>query len=65
MKENIKQQRVLAFKQGGDGVLKYQGRLLVPMVDGIQERIMEEAHSYRYSIHSGSVKMYRYLRKIN
>jgi len=45
LKANVQKQRVLTFEQGGDGVLRYQGRLCVPMVDGLQEKIMEEAHS--------------------
>jgi len=52
------------FEHGGDGVLRYQGRLCVPRVDELQERIMEEAHSFRYSIHLGSTKMYRDLREV-
>ena len=42
-------------------MLKYQGRLCVPRVDGIQESIMEKGHSSIYSIHSGSTKMYHNL----
>ncbi|WMV41752.1 hypothetical protein MTR67_035137 [Solanum verrucosum] len=34
------------------------------MVDGLQERIMEEAQCSRYSIHLGSTKMYRDLREV-
>ncbi|KAH0709023.1 hypothetical protein KY284_010450 [Solanum tuberosum] len=64
LKANVQKQRVLNFEQGGDGVLKYQGRLCVPMVDELQERIMEEAHSSIYSIHPISTKMYRDLREI-
>ena len=30
LKVSVHSQRVLSFKQGGDGVLKYQGRLCVP-----------------------------------
>ncbi|KAH0781055.1 hypothetical protein KY290_000653 [Solanum tuberosum] len=52
------------FEEGGDGVLRYQGRLCVPKVDELQERIMEETHSSRYSIHSGSTKMYCDLREV-
>ncbi|KAH0784270.1 hypothetical protein KY290_003868 [Solanum tuberosum] len=63
LKANVHKQKVLAFEQGGDGVLTYLGRLCVPMVDGLQERIIKEAHSSRYSIHPGSTKMYRDLRK--
>ena len=54
----------MTFKQGGDGVLRYQGRLCVPRVDELQERIMEEAQSCRYSIHPGSTKMYHDLREV-
>ncbi|KAH0739661.1 hypothetical protein KY290_038366 [Solanum tuberosum] len=64
LKENVHKQKVMAFEQRADGVLRYQGRLCVPKVDELQERIMEEAHSFRYSIHSGSRKMYRDLREV-
>ena len=37
----------------------YQERLYGQMVDELQERMMEEAHISRYSIHMGSTKMYR------
>ncbi|XP_070034930.1 uncharacterized protein [Nicotiana tomentosiformis] len=46
-----------------DGVLRLQGHLCVPNVDGLRERILEEAHSSRYFIHSGATKMYRDLRQ--
>ena len=64
LKATVHSQGVLAFEQGGDGVLKYQGRLCVPRVDGLQERIMEEDDSSKYSIHTGSTKMYRDLREV-
>ncbi|XP_070039661.1 uncharacterized protein [Nicotiana tomentosiformis] len=41
-----------------DGVLRLQGRLCVPNVDGLREKILEEAHSSRYSIHPGATKIY-------
>ena len=61
---NVHKQRVLTFEQGGDGCAKVPGRLCVPKVDGLQERILEKAHSSKYSIHSGSTKMYRDLREV-
>ncbi|KAH0715252.1 hypothetical protein KY284_008157 [Solanum tuberosum] len=64
LKENVHKQKILAFEQGGDGVLRYQGRLCVPRVDELQERIMEKAHSSRYSIHPGSTKIYHDLREV-
>ena len=59
LKTKIHKKRVVAFEQEGDGVLKYQGRLCVPRVDGLQERIMEEA-----SINPDFTKMYRNLREV-
>ncbi|WMV45475.1 hypothetical protein MTR67_038860 [Solanum verrucosum] len=54
----------MTFEQGKDVVLRYQGTLCVPMVDDLLERIMAKAHSSRYSIHSGSTKMYHDLRDV-
>ena len=45
-------------------MLRYQGRLCVPDVDGLRVRILEEAHGSCYSIHPGSTKIYHDLRKI-
>ena len=36
---------------GGDGVLRYQGKLCVHNVDGLRNRILEETHGSCYSIH--------------
>ena len=59
---SIQKQKVLYFEQGGD--LIYEGRLCVPMMDGLQERIMEEAHNSIYSIYPGSTKMYHDLGEV-
>ncbi|KAH0712366.1 hypothetical protein KY289_008325 [Solanum tuberosum] len=64
LKANVHKQKVMAFEKGGDGVLRYQGRLCVRRVDELQERIMVEAHSSRYSINLSSLKMYRDLREM-
>ncbi|XP_070022303.1 uncharacterized protein [Nicotiana sylvestris] len=48
---------------GEDGVLRLQGRLRVPNVDGLRERIQKETHSSWYSIHLGATKMYHDLRQ--
>ncbi|XP_019242092.1 PREDICTED: uncharacterized protein LOC109222153 [Nicotiana attenuata] len=47
-----------------DGTLRYQGRLCVPNVDGLRERIMTEAHTSRYSVHPGSTKIYHDLKEV-
>ena len=48
-----------SFSLGGDGVLRYQGRLCVPKVDDLRNRILEESHGSRYSIYRGSSNMYQ------
>ncbi|XP_070013588.1 uncharacterized protein [Nicotiana sylvestris] len=48
---------------GDDRVLRMQGRICVPNMDGLQELILEEAHSSRYSIYSGAANMYQVLRQ--
>ena len=45
-------------------MLRYQGILCVPNVDGLKDRILEEAHGSRYSTHPGSSKMDHDLREI-
>ena len=45
-------------------MLKYQGILCVPNVDGLRVWILEEAHGSRYSIHPWLTKMYHDLREI-
>ncbi|XP_070037127.1 uncharacterized protein [Nicotiana tomentosiformis] len=47
---------------GDDGVLRMQGRICVPNVDGLCELILKEACSSRYSIHPCAAKMYQDLR---
>ncbi|XP_070005694.1 uncharacterized protein [Nicotiana sylvestris] len=43
---------------GYDGVLRMQGHVCMPNVDGLYDLILEEAHSSRYSIHPCAAKMY-------
>ncbi|XP_070025559.1 uncharacterized protein [Nicotiana sylvestris] len=65
MKEAVLNNKTSAFSLGGeDGVLQCQGRLCVPNVDNLRERVMAEAHNSRYSVHPGSTKMYHDLNEI-
>ena len=45
-------------------MFRLQGRLCVPNVDDLRQRIMDKAHGARYSIHPGATKMYRGLLEI-
>ena len=47
-----------------DDVLSYQGRLCVPDVEDLRNRILEVAHGSLYSIYSGATKMYQDLREV-
>lgn len=63
-KGKAQQQESLSFNIGGEGVLRYKGRLCVPDVAGLRQQIMVEAHYFRYSIHPGSTKMYHDIKEI-
>lgn len=64
LKKSLLKKFVEAFSQGGDGVLRYLGKLFVLDVDGLREQILEKAYSSRYSIHLGVTKMYHDLREV-
>ena len=52
------------FEISGDGTLRYQGRLCVPDIDGLRQRILVEAHKSCYVVHPSSTKMYHDLKEI-
>ncbi|XP_070025025.1 uncharacterized protein [Nicotiana sylvestris] len=58
LREGIQQCKIIAFEIREDGALRYQGRLSLPDVAGLREKIMNEIHQSQYSIHPGSTKMY-------
>ncbi|WMV25527.1 hypothetical protein MTR67_018912, partial [Solanum verrucosum] len=51
LKKAVLKKSVEAFSQGGDEILRYQGRLCVPNIDGLRKKFLEESHISRYSIH--------------
>ena len=59
LKRAVHNQRAEVFSKGGDGLLRYQGRLCVPDVGELRQHILAEAHNSRYSIHPGATKMYQ------
>ncbi|WMV30034.1 hypothetical protein MTR67_023419 [Solanum verrucosum] len=64
LKGAVQKQTVEVFSQGGDGVLRYQGRLCVPDLIELRQHILTEPHNSRYSIHPGATKMYRDMREV-
>jgi hypothetical protein len=45
-----------------EGVFWYKGRICVPNVKELKEKILREAHESAYSIHPGGNKMYHDLK---
>jgi hypothetical protein len=50
------------FLEDGEGVLWYKGRICVPNVKELKDKILHEAHESAYSIHLGANKMYHDLK---
>ncbi|XP_070042603.1 uncharacterized protein [Nicotiana tomentosiformis] len=63
LKDRVQNSDAKEVSIGDGGVLRIQGRIYVPNVDGLHELILEEAYSSRYSIHPGAAKMYQDLRQ--
>jgi hypothetical protein len=51
------------FSKDAEGTLWFKERLVVPRKEALKKKILDEAHTSRYSIHSGSTKMYHDLRQ--
>jgi hypothetical protein len=54
--------KVAYFCEDAEGTLWFKERLVVPCREVLKNKIPDEAHTSRYSIHPGSTKMYHYLR---
>jgi hypothetical protein len=55
--------KVASFCEDAEGVLWFKDRLVVPKKATLNKKILDEAHTLRYSIHLGSTKMYHDLRQ--
>jgi hypothetical protein len=62
IKRNIKEEKTLGFLENKEGVLWYKGRICVPSVKELKDKILREAHESAYSIHPGGNKMYHNLK---
>jgi hypothetical protein len=62
MKHNIKEKKSPGFSKDDKGVLWYKGRICVPNVKELKDKILCEAHESAYSIHPGGNKMYHDLK---
>jgi hypothetical protein len=55
--------KVACFCEDAKGTIWFKERLVVPKKEALKKKILDEAHTLRYSIHSGSIKMYHELRQ--
>jgi hypothetical protein len=65
IKERIREgdPKVACFSEDVEGTLWFKDRLVVPRREALKRKIFDEAHTSRYSIHQGSIKMYHDLRQ--
>jgi hypothetical protein len=61
IKCNIKEEKLPGFSEDVEGVLWYKGRICVPNVKELKDKILREAHESAYSIHPRGNKMYHNL----
>jgi hypothetical protein len=58
IKRNIKEEKSPGFVKDEEGVLWYKGRICVPSIKELKDKILHEVHESAYSIHPGGNKMY-------
>jgi hypothetical protein len=62
IKRNIKEEKSPGFLEDDEGVLWYKGRICVPNVKELKDKILHEAHESAYCIHPRGNKMYHDLK---
>jgi hypothetical protein len=62
IKCNIMEEKSLGFLEDEEEVLWYKGRICVPNIKELKDKILHEAHESSYSIHPGGNKMYHDLK---
>jgi hypothetical protein len=55
--------KVNYFRKDAEGTLWFKDRLVVPKKAALKKKILDEAHTSMYCIHSGSANMYHALRQ--
>jgi hypothetical protein len=58
IKRNIKEEKSPGFSENDQGVLWYKGRICVPNIKELKDKILHGAHKSAYSIHLGGNNMY-------
>jgi hypothetical protein len=55
--------KVACFHEDAEGTLWFKDKLVVPRKEALKRKILDEAHTSRYTIHPSSTKMYHDLRQ--
>jgi hypothetical protein len=55
--------KIACFYKDAEGILWFKDRLVVLRKEALKRKILDEAHTLRYSIHPSSTKMYHDLRQ--
>jgi hypothetical protein len=58
IKRNIMEEKSPGFSEDEEWVLWYKGRICVPNVKKLKDKVLQKAHESAYSIHPGGNKMY-------
>nr|KYP60677.1 Retrotransposable element Tf2 [Cajanus cajan] len=56
-------EKAVGFELGGDGILRFKGKICLPQDAELKRAVLEEGHKSRLSIHPGMTKMYQDLKK--
>jgi hypothetical protein len=62
IKHNVKEEKSPGFSEDEEGVLWYKGRICVPNVKELKDKILCEAHESAYSIYPRGNRMYHDLK---
>jgi sortase (surface protein transpeptidase) len=62
IKHNITEEKLPGFSEDDEGMLWHMGRICVPNIKELKDKIVREAHKSAYSIHPGGNKMYHDLK---
>jgi hypothetical protein len=62
IKHKIKEEKSPGFSEDEEGVLWYKGRICVPSIKEMKDKILPEAHESAYFIHPGGNNMYHDLK---
>jgi hypothetical protein len=62
IKHNITKEKLPGFSEDDEGMLWHMGRICVPNIKELKDKIVREAHKSAYSIHPGGNKMYHDLK---